>query len=366
MAAVRDFAGTSAFHPLWERALGECLDRLQAPPGANLGFVYFCDDYADDAEDLLAGLREESGIEHWVGSVGVGIIGPRQAHIDHPGLSLLVGRFPPDSFHVFSGRTPLRAAIAGDEPYFAVVHGDPNTADMSELVADMSTKVSSGFVTGGLSSSRGATCQIADGVLSGGISGVAFDESVSIATRLTQGCAPFGECFEISEAEGNIIGRLSGRSALECYRESAARCGVHDLRQAAAEVLVGLPARGREQDDYIVRSVVGIDPRNGLLAINEPVEPGQPLVFVHRTGEAAQRDMRRMLDELEASLPASPQAGLYFSCTGRGGHMFDSDAAEIAMIRARLGDIPLAGFFANGEISHDRLYGFTGVLTLFL
>ena len=30
-----------------------------------------------------------------------------------------------------------------------------------------------------------------------------------------------------------------------------------------------------------------------------------------------------------------------------------------------LGDVPLAGFYANGEISHNRLYGYTGVLTLF-
>ena len=27
---------------------------------------------------------------------------------------------------------------------------------------------------------------------------------------------------------------------------------------------------------------------------------------------------------------------------------------------------PLAGFFGNGEISHNRLYGYTGVLTLFV
>lgn len=366
MSADRQFAGACAFHPAWERALGECMDHLQAPAGANLGFVYFSDRYVEDAGNLLAALREETGIEHWVGSVGIGVIGSRESHIDLAGLSLLVGQFPPQSFHVFSGRTPLRAPESGDEPYFAVVHGDPHTPDMSDLVADMATKVSSGFVTGGLSSARGATCQIADDVLSGGISGVAFDESVAIATRLTQGCAPFGERYEISEAEGNIIGRLDGRSALECYRENAARCGLNDLQQAAAVVLVGLPARGRDQDDYIVRSVVGIDPRNGLLAINEPVEPGQPLMFVHRTAEAAASDMRRMLVELAAGLPSRPRAGLYFSCTGRGGNMFDDDSSEIAMIREHLGDIPLAGFFAGGEISHDRLYGYTGVLTLFL
>lgn len=360
------FAGACAFDPVWERALGECMDSLAVPAEANLGFVYFSDRYTDDADALLAALREETGVQHWVGSVGIGVIGSEAAHIGRAGMSMLVGSFPADSFRVFSGRAPLNADRNGEEPYFAVVHGDPHTEDMSELVADMSSKVSSGFITGGLSSARGATVQIADGVLSGGISGVAFNESVSIATRLTQSCEPFADRFEISEAEGNIIGRLDGRLALDCYRETAARCGVHDLRQAASIVLVGLPTHGRDTGDYIVRSVVGIDPRNGLLAINEPVRTGQDLIFVHRTMEAAQRDMRRMLAELSDGLSSPPRAGLYFSCTGRGGAMFGEDASEIALIRSKLGDIPLAGFFANGEISHDRLYGYTGVLTLFL
>lgn len=360
------FAGACAFEPVWERALGECMDGIALPAGANLGFLYFSDRYADEAENLFAAVREESGIEHWVGSVGLGVIGSGEAHIGRPGMSMLVGCFPDDSFRVFSGRAPLRTGKDDEEPYFAVVHGDPHTEDMSGLVADMSSKVSSGFITGGLSSARRTTLQIADGVLSGGISGVAFTESVSIATRLTQSCEPFADRFEISEAEGNIIGRLDGRLALDCYRETAARCGMHDLRQAASVVLVGLHTRGSDSADYIVRSVVGIDPRNGLLAINEPVHTGQGLMFVHRSTLAAQRDMQRMLAELVDNLPAPPRAGLYFSCTGRGGAMFGEDSSEVGMIRAKLGEIPLAGFFANGEISHDRLYGYTGVLTLFL
>lgn len=364
--SVAGFAGACAFDPVWERALGDCMDRLAVPADANLGFLYFSDRYADDADSLLAAVREETGIEHWVGSVGIGVIGAGEAHIDRAGMSILVGRFPADSFRVFSGRAPLRTGKDDEEPYFAVVHGDPQTEDTSALVADMSTKVSSGFITGGLSSARRTALQIADGVLSGGISGVAFTESVSIATRLTQSCEPFADRFEISEAEGNIIGRLDGRLALDCYRETAARAGVHDLREAASVVLVGLPTRGSDSDDYIVRSVVGIDPRNGLLAINEAVQIGQGLIFVHRTTSAAQRDMLRMLTELADNLPAPPRAGLYFSCTGRGGAMFADDSSEVEMIRAKLGDIPLAGFFANGEISHDRLYGYTGVLTLFL
>jgi small ligand-binding sensory domain FIST len=45
--------------------------------------------------------------------------------------------------------------------------------------------------------------------------------------------------------------------------------------------------------------------------------------------------------------------------------MFGAPNRELGLIRDTLGDFPLVGFFANGEISHNRLYGYTGVLTLF-
>jgi small ligand-binding sensory domain FIST len=45
--------------------------------------------------------------------------------------------------------------------------------------------------------------------------------------------------------------------------------------------------------------------------------------------------------------------------------MFGRRGAEQALIRDALGDVPLVGFFCNGEISHDRLYGYTGVLAVF-
>ena len=71
-----------------------------------------------------------------------------------------------------------------------------------------------------------------------------------------------------------------------------------------------------------------------------------------------------MLAALTPEVPA-PRGALYYSCLGRGEHMFGRRGAEMEIIREALGDVPLAGFFCNGEISHDRLYGYTGVLTLF-
>jgi small ligand-binding sensory domain FIST len=357
------FAAAHAFAEDWREAADACLAALTLPQGANLGFLYFSDRYAAHAEALLARLREGSGIAHWVGSIGLGVCGAGTGALDAAGISVLVGRFPQDAFRVFSGRQRL-GPIGAETPYFAVVHADPRTPDMPGLVADMAGKLASGFVTGGLSSARGEAIQIADGVLSGGISGVAFAESVRVATRLTQGCAPLAGHHRITACDGNVIESIDNRAALDVFREAAGESLARDLARAAQTVLVGLLAPGRE--DYVARHVIGVDPRSRMIAINETVEAGQGLLFCRRGGDAAATDMRRMLDELRASLPGPPQAALYFACVGRASNMFEKDASELEMIRASFGDLPLAGFFAAGEISHDRLYGYTGVLTLFL
>src|SRR5262249_1716542 len=117
--------------------------------------------------------------------------------------------------------------------------------------------------------------------------------------------------------------------------------------------------------DYLVRNLMGIDPRQGWIAIAENVAPGDPIVFCRRDADSARRDMQRMLGQLAGRLSGQPKAGGYVSCCARGATLVDEQDVEAAMIRETFGDIPLIGFFANGEISRDRVYGHTGVLTLF-
>jgi small ligand-binding sensory domain FIST len=88
-------------------------------------------------------------------------------------------------------------------------------------------------------------------------------------------------------------------------------------------------------------------------------------VFCRRDPGSAKADLDRMLKQLAGRLQGPPKAGIYVSCIARGAALFGEPGVETGMIREQFGDIPLIGFFANGEISRDRLYGHTGVLTLF-
>jgi small ligand-binding sensory domain FIST len=341
------FAYGHAAGPTWRECVSACVERL-GRPGRGLGFVYFTDALVDGAHQILQELRSRTGVEDWVGSVGIGVLATGAEYQDEPAIAAMVADVR--GFRVFSGRSPVKGA-----PHFAVVHADPGAPDVAGLIADMSAKVTSGFLVGGLSSSRRHTVQIANAVLSGGLSGAALDPDVAVATRLTQGCVPFPGRWRITECAQNIIRLLDGRPALDVLKE---------VIGTERNVLVGILVPGSDTGDYTARNLVGIDPRNKLIAIGDRLEPGAELLFCRRDEEAARTDLSRIVGELKSAVP-QPRGALYFSCLARGEHMFGSRGAELELIGRALGEVPLVGFFCNGEISRDRLYGYTGVLTLF-
>lgn len=365
------FRAGHARAPDWRDAAEEALRQLgPAPPGANLGFLYVADRLAGDATDILAHVRAATGVDNWVGTVGIGVLATGVEYMDEPAVALMVGAVPAGEFKVFSGKSRApqlggRTPSGAEAAHFAIVHGDPNTDDMPALIGDMSTKVASGYLVGGLSSSRSASVQFANAVLEGGLSGVVLSSRVDVVTRLTQGCIPLAARHVVTEGERNIIVSLDGRPALDVLREDIGEALGRDLRRAAEVIHAGLPVQGSDTGDYMVRNLVGFDPKNRLVAIGAEVEKGMPILFCKRDAISAREDLHRMLDSIAAELDGPPKGGLYYSCLGRGEHMFGRRSAELELIGKRLGDFPLVGFFCNGEISHDRLYGYTGVLTLF-
>jgi small ligand-binding sensory domain FIST len=358
----------------WRAAAQACLHELQpVPPGASLGFVYATDYHADHMPEVTALCREQTGIDHWVGSVGVGILATGQEFLDESALVIMLTDFPESTFRILPNLTSLEDLLrhgedlhVGDRaPWFGIVHGDPRNPLIAELIEHVANRTDTGFLVGGLTSSRGPHYQVADQAMEGGLSGVMFAPQVAITTRLTQGVSPLGPRHIITQSQRNIILSLDHRPPLDVLKEDIGELLSRKLEQLGGYIFVGLPTQDSDTDDYLVRQIVGIDPESKLIAVGNHVEMGQPLMFCRRDKVSAVEDMQRMLDAIQAGLPAEPRGAVYYSCLGRGANLFGPNSEELKMIRHSLGDIPLVGFFANGEICRNRLYGWTGVLTLF-
>ena len=385
------------------------VEAQRAEPGhtamPTLGWLYLTDHYAPQAEALLADVQRRWPGVAWVGATGVGIAAGGVEYFDEPALSLMLAELPRERFRVFSGARPL----GGFAAHSANVHADAATNDLAELIRDMSARTATGYLFGGLASGRSRALHIADGVLSGGLSGVAFNADVALVSRVSQGCQPVGPQRLITAADRNVITALDGEPALDCLLRDV---GLEGVEPRAAlprlrQVLVGLGGVGSEAEgsatrsafdaiarrdafgaDTRVRHLIGLDPGRRGVAIGDVAELGTPLAFCARNVEAARRDLMRICAEVREevepetlplatalalrdasagdALPASGIAGaVYVSCAGRGGAHFGAPSAELAIVRHALGDVPLVGFFASGEIARANLYGYTGVLTVF-
>ncbi len=370
------FASGSSTQSDWRLATQECL--AQACGGQadlNLGFIYVTSEHAGNLEAIVSALKASSGISDWVGTTGIGILATGAEWYETPAMALLVGKFPADSYrilpplidHVSEVPDELRAWFSGNLTTVGIIHADPQNTHLQHLIPTFSETLDSGFLIGGLTSTTGNEYhQIAGSVTGGGLSGVLFSQNVSIASGLSQGCSPLGPSRTITACHRNLVIEIDDQPALAVLKELAGEPFASDLNRVAGQIFAGLPVAGSDTSDYLVRNLIGIDIEQQIIAIGESIEAGDAIMFCRRDTSSAREDLVRMLRDVRDRLGNRVAKGaLYFSCLGRGRHTFGPNAREMAILRDELGDVPLVGFFANGEISHNRLYGYTGVLSVF-
>jgi small ligand-binding sensory domain FIST len=358
----------------WEDLTGDCLAQLGLVPGScNVGFVYVTDSLDEDLQRILDRLRRETRIHHWVGTIGFGICAGRRELFDLSAMAVMVGALPKESFCVLPvverPHQPLpadvQAWVAANRPVLGVVHADPRNPALEALFASLQEQTGC-FLVGGLTASRGALAQVADEVTEGGVSGILFGSDVPVVTGLSQGCSPIGPVHQVTGGRDNVIAALDHRPALEVFREDIGELLARDLKRVEGYVHAAIPIRGSDRADYLVRNLLGVFPEQGWVSIGERVSVGDSVMFVRRDGASATADLKRMVHDVRRRAGGPPRAAFYFSCVARGPNLFGRGSVELGTIADVLGEVPLIGFFANGEISNGRLYGYTGVLALLM
>jgi small ligand-binding sensory domain FIST len=258
----------------------------------------------------------------------------------------------------------------------------------------------------------------ASGVFAGGLSGVAFSDEVLLLSRVSQGCQPLtangSKTRKITACDGNLVIALDCEPALDVLLRDlkVSLDKPQEALEAVRATLVGLSQDSQTVShpgifgsDVRVRHIIGLDPAKRGVAVAQAVEVGMNLAFCQRNVAAARSDLVRICAEIREELESQTQpeevlgeawgenAGLaeladrsfqygqsehgglppkriagaiYVSCSGRGGPHFGGPSAELQIVRKALGDVPLVGFFAGGEIARHHVYGYTGVLTVFM
>lgn len=366
---MKEFVSAQALGGSADAVASDLADQLRSGGGHTVGFLYVTSPLASRLDEIVTKLRRATGIGAWVGTVGHGVCVNDHEHWGTSAAVALSCRFAEGSFQVLPPMIDATQATDRTGPRIAaslgIVHGDPRNGQLTDVVSALS-RDSGAFLIGGLTSADGSFPQVAGNrVVDGGVSGILLGGHLHLTVGLTQGCSPIGPVHVVTRCEGQIAATLDRQRAYDVMCEDVGIAERADPRPWLANVHAALPVGSSNDADYLVRNLIGIDARQGLVAIAANLKVGDRIMFVRRDAESAAKDLSRMLADLEARVVVPPKAALYYSCVARGPNLFERESHEARAIRDTFGEIPLAGFFGNGEISNDRIYGYTGVLALF-
>jgi small ligand-binding sensory domain FIST len=315
------------------------------------------------AQGVLGDGREVergTGVSVWAASLGAGTVTAFHVAVEHAAGTTLTGI--PD----------LEGADG------AILLADPQSFPADAVLHALSPRLADVPLIGGLASARlgdGSPALFLDGELvASGAVGLRFD-GVDLRPCVSQGAAPLGPELTITGAEGNVILELAGRPAYEKLQEVADDLDDDEqlLLETSGGVLIGIVVDPNKPEyvhgDFLVRPLIGADPRTGAVAVGALVRPGQVVRLHARDADSADQDLRAMLGARARELAGAPAGALVFACNGRGRAMFgepDHDATAVASV---LAGAPSAGFFAGGEIGpvgrEAFLHSFTATVALF-
>ncbi len=168
------------------------------------------------------------------------------------------------------------------------------------------------------------------------------------------GWDPFGPERLVTRSAGNVLFELDGRSALSLYKEFL---GEHASGLPASGLLFPLALRGRAGDPGVVRTILGVDEKQGSLTFAGDVPEGGYVRLM-------KANFDRLIDgasgaaRAAASLGSPTELALLVSCVGRKLVLQQRIEEEVEAARdaisggdAVAGHPVLTGFYSYGEIS---------------
>jgi small ligand-binding sensory domain FIST len=369
--------------PTWDVATEAVLAGLDPAEQADLGLVFIDSRFAAHYGDVLARLREGSGVRHLVGASGQGVIGPSIEAEAQPAVSLLTLTLPKleaTTIRIASSEEVEAAfeRLGAARPQAWLLFVDPFRVDAEALVGAIEERSPGTPLLGGMASAhnlQAGTAVFADGeVQAGGAVLVGLRGSFGLHTVVAQGAEPIGQPWTITACAGNVVHELGSRPAIAVLQQTLAALDAATRERAQRNLLVGLAMdeyrHHHGRGDYLVRNVLSGDRESGSIAINAIPRLGQTFQFQFRDAAAADEDLRDHLELFKSRLlPGETVFGaVVCACNGRGQGLFGVPHHDAQALAEALGPIPSAGLFCSGEIGPvagaTYLHGFTASIAL--
>jgi len=264
-----------------------------------------------------------------------------------------------------------------DQPHFVFL-ADPFSFRGEEFLAGIDFAYPNAKKVGGLASGAqslgGNALYLGDKIYNNGLIGVALSGDIEVDTIVAQGCRPIGEPMKITDCQDTLLKKLDDKPTLEVLQELNETLSDSDKKLLQTSLFLGIemdPMKDEpKQGDFLIRNLMGVDRESGALAIGAMLRAGQLVQFHLRDKQMSAEDLDMMLTRYLSQGHAENASGaLLFSCLGRGKYLYGEANHDTNMFRNKLGEIPLGGFFCNGEIgpvgNTTFLHGYTSSFGIF-
>ncbi|HEU5069336.1 MAG TPA: FIST N-terminal domain-containing protein [Verrucomicrobiae bacterium] len=371
----------------WAEAL-----RHQLPGGqVSLGLVFMTPKFFPHARQVLEILRVHAQIPTLLGCSSEGLIvggeeieenaGLALGLYSLPGAELKTARFTQEQLEEATGPGywHMESGVTAEETNGWLAFVDPFHIDAEGWLRSWNAAYAPAPVLGGLSSgdfNEHLTQVYLNGdVFEDGGVALSVGGEVRLASVLSQGCTPIGETWTLTRVDRNFIQQIGNRPAYEVLAETVQNLTETEQKKARGNLFIGLVVNEYLEDfhrgDFLIRNLLGADPKTGAIAVGALPRPGQTIQFQRRDAEAANEDMIELLHRAHRALAGKTLYGACLcSCNGRGQNLFGRPNHDAAMVQEQLGPTGLTGFFCNGEIGpigeKNFLHGFTASLALFV
>jgi small ligand-binding sensory domain FIST len=371
-----------------EELCDQALSQLERRP--DLAVLFYSAHHAGAAETISRIANERLRAKCFLGCIGEAIVGNGEEVEEAPALSLWLGAWNGpveiDPFHLVLEETPDGFSLLGwpdglltadVTQSVALLLGDPVSFPADASLRHINESHKGLRVMGGMASGvrgTGGVCLLLnDRLLDRGAAGVLLQGDLGVRCIVSQGCRPVGRHMVVTRAQENIITELSGKSPLVQLQSLWQELSERDQRLFQRGLHIGRVINEYQGEfqrgDFLVRNVLGLERESGALGITDLVRVGQTVQFHVRDAESADEDLHALLQLDLSAHEQLPKGALLFSCNGRGTRLFSEPNHDAAAIRAEAGPIPLAGFFAQGELGpiggQNFIHGFTASVALF-
>lgn len=370
-------------------AVREACDEVRERLGGSIDFAvaFYSHRYGAAVAELPQLLDDALHAGTMLGCNGESIVGGMREVEEGPALSVWAARLPGVSavpMHLEFQRTQegptivgWPEALAGHWPTGAalVVLGEPFSFPADWLLERLNSDRPGVPVIGGMASGAHGPGKnrVAIGRQSytSGAAAVLLHGRLGVRTVVSQGCRPIGAPMVITKTEGQLIQGLGGRPPLEVIQELFAGLSNEDRALMQRGLHIGRVINEYQATfgpgDFLIRNCLGAERETGALAVGEFMRPGQTVQFHVRDAASADRELRELLHA--AAGGSAPLGGLLFTCNGRGSRLFETADHDAGLVQHEWPGLPLAGFFAQGELGpvggKNFLHGFTASLGLF-